>query len=135
MSSAAPHSDLEYCRTKKGATWQHTVHSFFLYFETRDASELSLIGSPIRFTALMGALAHLVTQVLAGHLAKGAVYDCVQAMVCFNTEGSTLGSKAICYLTNDPSGTAAGVVFKVTGCDPTKILRQEETYKDTVDYW
>ena len=119
MSSAAPHSDLEYCRTQKGATWQSIVHCFCLYFETRDDSELSLTGSSITFTALLGALAQLVTQVLTGHLTQGAAYDCVQAMVCFNTEGSTLGSKAICYLTNDPSGTADGVVFKVTGCDPT----------------
>ena len=120
MSSAAPRSDLEYCRTQKGATWQSIVHCFCLYFETRDDSELSLTGSSITFTALLGALAQLVTQVLTGHLTQGAAYDCVQAMVCFNTEGSTLGAEAICYLTYDPSGAADGVVFKVTGCDPTK---------------
>ena len=80
---------------------------------------MSLTGSPIRFTALMGALAQLVTQVLTGHLTKGVAYDCVQAMVCFTSEGSRLGAKSICYLSYDPPGTADGVVFKVTGCDPT----------------
>ena len=43
----------------------------------------------------MGALAQLVTQVLTGHLTKGVVYDCVQAMVCFNSEGSALCAKAM----------------------------------------
>ena len=114
-----PHSDLEYRRTKKGATWRTIVHSCFGYFETRDASELSLTGSPIRFTALTGALAQFVTQVLTGYLTKGVVYDRVQAMVCFNSEGSTMGAQAICYLTYDSSDTADGVVLKVTGCDPT----------------
>ena len=90
-----------------------------MYFETRDDSELSLTASSIAFTALLGALAQLVTQVLTGHLAKGAAYDCVQVMVCFNSEGSTLGAEAICYLSYDQSGTADGVVSKVTGCDPT----------------
>ena len=54
MYSAAPHSDLQYCQTAKGATWQNVVDCFFLYFETRDASELSLTGSSITFTALIG---------------------------------------------------------------------------------
>ena len=95
MSSAAPRSDLEYCRTKKGATWQNIVRCFFLYFETRDDSELSLTGSSTTFTALLGALAQLVTQVLTGHLTQGAAYDCAQAMVCFNSEGSALCAKAM----------------------------------------
>ena len=43
----------------------------------------------------------------------------VQAMVCFDSEGSALGAKAICYLSYDPSGTTDGVVFKVIGRDPT----------------
>ena len=59
-----------------GATWQSIVDGFCLYFETRDDSELSLTGSSITFTALLGALAQLVTQVLTGHLTQGAAYDC-----------------------------------------------------------
>ena len=119
MSSVAPHSGLEHSRTQKGATGQSIVHCFCLYFETRGDSELSLTGSSIAFTALMGALAQLVTQVLTGYLTKGAAYDCVQAMECFNSEGSTMGAKAICYLSYDSSDAADGGVFKVTGCDPT----------------
>ena len=80
---------------------------------------MSLTGSPIAFTALTGALAQLVTQVLTGYLAKGAVYDCAQAMVALISEGSTMGAKAICYLSYASSDTADGVVLKVTGCDPT----------------
>ena len=65
-------------------------------------------------------MAQLVKQVLTWHLTKGAAYECVQAMVCFNSEGSALGAKAICYLSRDPSGTADGVVFALNGCDPMK---------------
>ena len=67
----------------------------------------------------MGAPAQFVTQVLTGHLTKGVAYDSVQAKVCLISEGSAFGAKAICYLSYDPSGAADGVVFKVTGCDPT----------------
>ena len=120
MSSAAPHSDLQDCRTTKGATWQNVVDCFFLYFETRDASKLSLGGSSITYTALTGAMAQLVKQVLTWHLTNGVAYDCAQAMVCFNSEGSALGAKAICYLSRDPSGTADVVVFALHGCEPTQ---------------
>ena len=40
-------------------------------------------------------------------------------MVCFNSEGSALGAKAICFLSHDSSGAADGVVFALNGCDPT----------------
>ena len=43
----------------------------------------------------MGALAQLVTQVLTGQLTKGVAYDCAQAMVCLNSEGSALCAKAM----------------------------------------
>ena len=119
MVSAAPLSDLQYCQTAKGATWQYVVDCFFLYFETRDAAKLNLGDSPITYSALMGAMAQLVKQVLTWHLTNGNAHDCVQAMVCFNLEGSALGAKAICYLSHDSSGTADGVVFALNGCDPT----------------
>ena len=53
-------------------------------------------------------------------LRPGVAYECVQAMVCFNSEGSALGAKAICYLSRDPSGTVDVVVFALNGCDPTQ---------------
>ena len=66
----------------------------------------------------MGAMAQLVKQVLTWHLTNGNAHDCVQAMVCFKSEGSALGAKAICYLSHDSSGTADGVVIALNGCDP-----------------
>ena len=119
MVSAAPRSDLEYCQTAKGATWQNVVDCFCLYFETRDAAKLNLGDSPITYAALMGAMAQFVKQVLTWHLTNGNAYGCVHAMVCFNSEGSALGAKAICYLSHDSSGTADGVVFALNGCVPT----------------
>ena len=118
MVSAAPLGDLQYCQTAKGATWQDVVGCFFLYFETRDVAKLNLGDSPIKYGALMGAMAQLVKQVLTWHLTNGNAHDCVQAMVCFNSEGSALGAKARCYLSHDSSGTADGVVIALNGCDP-----------------
>ena len=82
MVSAAPHSDLQYCQTATGATWQNVVDCFFLYFETRDAAKLNLGDSPITYVALMGAIAKMVKQVLTWHLTNGNAYDCVQVYDC-----------------------------------------------------
>ena len=80
---------------RRGATWQSVVDCFFLYFETRDAAQLNLGDAPITYGALMAAMAQLVKQALTRHLTHGNAYDCVQAMVCFNSEGSALGAEAI----------------------------------------
>ena len=62
----------------------------------------------------------LIKQLLTWYLTHDKVYECVQALVCFNEEGTFLGSSATCYLSHNPAGRADRVIFKLPGLEPEK---------------
>ena len=79
--------------------------------------------SPITWASTSFARLHmnqLIKQLLTWYLTHDKVHECVQALVCFNEQGTILGSSARCYLSHNSAGWADSVKFKLSGLEPEK---------------
>ena len=89
------------------------------------ANPVTLLSSPldesrhaltIPFHGVLHVLNQLIKQLLTWYLTHGKVYEVVQALICFNKQGTLLGSKAACYLSYPNSaGQPDTVIFKLCG--------------------
>ena len=111
-------NDLQYYKTRSGASWDEAAGCLEIYLETEGDQSLLLRGSAIKFTTLLGIVCRFVKQVLTWRLVNGYRHECIQALVAFNRQCLDLGAKAICYLSHDTTGAADGVTISLTGADP-----------------
>ena len=124
LDSAAPRDDLCYFQIDRGATWQQVVRERRRFFESVGKCRLTLNDSDITFNSLLFVMFQLIKQLLTWYLTHDKVHECVQALVCFNREGTFLGSSAMCYLSHNSSGRADRVIFKLPGLDPKMKYRK-----------
>ena len=110
--------DLCYCHTSLGATWPQVVCELTRFFESVGKCSLTLNGSDITFHGLLFVMNQLIKQLLTWYLTHDKVHECVQALVCFNEQGTILGSSARCYLSHNSAGRADRVIFKLSGLEP-----------------
>ena len=66
----------------------------------------------------------LIRQLLTWYFTNDKAHECVQALVCFNKEGTSLGSPARRYLSHDSAGRADRVIFKLPGLEPEKKYKK-----------
>ena len=94
------------------------------FFASVCTCSLTLNSSGTTFHGLLHVMSQLIKQLLTWYLTHDKVYEVVQALICFNKQGTLLGSKATCYLSHPNSaGQADNVIFKLYGLEPGRIYK------------